>query len=31
MSQDPDIQKITGKTDPIEVMHALREMKNNFK
>lgn len=31
MVQDPEIQKITGKTDPVEVMHALREMKNNFK
>lgn len=29
--QDPEIQKATGKTDPIEVMAALREMKNNFK
>ncbi|KAI0459817.1 hydroxyacylglutathione hydrolase [Xylaria acuta] len=28
---DPDIQKATGKTDPVEVMAALREMKNNFK
>ncbi|KAI0914084.1 hydroxyacylglutathione hydrolase [Ustulina deusta] len=29
--EDPEIQKATGKTDPIEVMAALREMKNNFK
>jgi hydroxyacylglutathione hydrolase len=29
--EDPEIQKATGKTDPIEVMNALREMKNNFK
>ncbi|KAJ2989960.1 hypothetical protein NUW58_g3195 [Xylaria curta] len=28
--EDPEIQKATGKTDPIEVMAALREMKNNF-
>ncbi|KAI0157426.1 hydroxyacylglutathione hydrolase [Xylariaceae sp. FL1272] len=28
---DPEIQKATGKTDPVEVMAALREMKNNFK
>ncbi|KAI0193992.1 hydroxyacylglutathione hydrolase [Xylaria flabelliformis] len=28
---DPEIQKATGKTDPVEVMGALREMKNNFK
>ncbi|KAL1990798.1 hypothetical protein VTN49DRAFT_5801 [Thermomyces lanuginosus] len=25
---DPEVQKATGKTDPIEVMAALREMKN---
>jgi hydroxyacylglutathione hydrolase len=25
---DPEIQKKTGKTDPVEVMAALREMKN---
>jgi hydroxyacylglutathione hydrolase len=29
--EDPDVQKATGKTDPVEVMAALREMKNNFK
>ncbi|KAJ8132828.1 hypothetical protein O1611_g792 [Lasiodiplodia mahajangana] len=29
--EDPEIQKATGKTDPIEVMAALREMKNKFK
>ncbi|TGZ82098.1 hydroxyacylglutathione hydrolase [Ascodesmis nigricans] len=28
---DPTIQKATGKTDPVEVMAKLREMKNNFK
>ncbi|KAF5879554.1 putative hydroxyacylglutathione hydrolase protein [Botrytis fragariae] len=28
---DPEIQKATGKTDPVEVMAKLREMKNNFK
>jgi len=28
---DPEIQKATGKTDPVEVMGALRELKNNFK
>ncbi len=31
MKQDPMIQKATGKTDPVEVMAKLREMKNNFK
>ncbi|KAI1312816.1 Las1-domain-containing protein [Xylaria venustula] len=31
LSQDPEIQKATGKTDPIEVMATLRELKNNFK
>jgi hydroxyacylglutathione hydrolase len=30
-NQDPEIQKATGKTDPVEVMAKLREMKNNFK
>jgi len=25
------MQKVTGKTDPVEVMAALREGKNNFK
>ncbi|KAI9703176.1 MAG: Cytoplasmic glyoxalase II [Candelina mexicana] len=29
--QDPEIQKATGKTDPVDVMGQLREMKNNFK
>jgi hydroxyacylglutathione hydrolase len=29
--QDPEIQKATGKTDPVEVMAKLREMKNSFK
>lgn len=29
--QDPEVQKVTGKTDPVEVMAKLREMKNNFK
>lgn len=28
---NPEIQKATGKTDPVEVMAQLREMKNNFK
>ncbi|KAJ5356048.1 hypothetical protein N7517_010657 [Penicillium concentricum] len=27
---DPEIQKVTGKTDPVEVMAALREMKNSM-
>lgn len=27
-TQDPEVQKATGKTDPVEVMAALREMKN---
>lgn len=31
MGQDPEIQKATGETDPIAIMHKLREMKNNFK
>jgi hydroxyacylglutathione hydrolase len=26
--QDPEIQKVTGKTSPVEVMAKLREMKN---
>lgn len=26
---DPVVQKATGKTDPVDVMGALREMKNN--
>ncbi|KAI1377414.1 Las1-domain-containing protein [Hypoxylon crocopeplum] len=29
--EDPEVQKATGKTDPIEVMAELRTMKNNFK
>ncbi|KAH8891347.1 Metallo-hydrolase/oxidoreductase [Thozetella sp. PMI_491] len=29
--QDPEIQKVTGSTDPIEIMGKLREMKNSFK
>ncbi|KAI1419778.1 hydroxyacylglutathione hydrolase [Xylaria sp. FL1777] len=29
--EDPEIQKATSKTDPVEVMAALRELKNNFK
>ena len=28
MLDDPAVQKATGKTDPIEVMQQLREMKN---
>jgi hydroxyacylglutathione hydrolase len=28
---DPIIQKATGKSDPVEVMAKLREMKNSFK
>lgn len=28
---DPEIQKATGETDPVEVMTKLRELKNNFK
>ena len=28
--QDPTVQKATGKTDPVDVMGALREMKNNM-
>jgi hydroxyacylglutathione hydrolase len=30
-NQDPVIQKVTGKTDPVDVMGKLREMKNSFK
>ena len=26
--QDPTVQKATGKTSPVDVMAALREMKN---
>ncbi|RYP24541.1 hypothetical protein DL765_000561 [Monosporascus sp. GIB2] len=29
--EDPEIQKATGRADPVEVMAKLREMKNNFK
>ena len=29
--QDPEIQKITGASTPVDVMGKLREMKNNFK
>jgi hypothetical protein len=29
--QDPEMQKVTGKTDPVDVMGKLREMKNSFK
>ncbi|KAI9827812.1 MAG: hypothetical protein M1832_004301 [Thelocarpon impressellum] len=29
--EDPEVQKATSKSDPIEVMSALRELKNNFK
>lgn len=29
--EDPEIQKATGRTDSVEVMAKLREMKNNFK
>jgi len=28
--QDPEIQKATGKTDAVDVMAALREMKNKM-
>jgi len=27
---DPEVQKVTGKTDPVDVMDALRTMKNNM-
>jgi hydroxyacylglutathione hydrolase len=27
--EDPEIQKATGKTDPVDVMGALRTMKDN--
>lgn len=30
MLEDPTVQKATGKTDPVEVMGRLREMKNNM-
>ncbi|EMR65820.1 putative hydroxyacylglutathione hydrolase protein [Eutypa lata UCREL1] len=29
--EDPEIQKATGRTDPVEVMAKLRVLKNNFK
>ncbi|SPN98908.1 probable glyoxylase [Cephalotrichum gorgonifer] len=29
--QDPEVQKATGVTDPVEVMDKLRNMKNSFK
>ncbi|RQM07672.1 hypothetical protein DH86_00001701 [Scytalidium sp. 3C] len=29
--KDPEIQKVTGKTDAVDVMGKLREMKNSFK
>ncbi|UNI19042.1 Hydroxyacylglutathione hydrolase [Purpureocillium takamizusanense] len=29
--EDPQMQKATGATDPVDVMGKLREMKNNFK
>ena len=29
-AQDPTVQKATGKTDAVDVMGALREMKNNM-
>ncbi|KAF9967964.1 hypothetical protein BGZ65_012844, partial [Modicella reniformis] len=28
---EPALQAFTGKADPIDVMHVLRELKNNFK
>ena len=31
MVEDPRVQEATGKTDPVEVMAALRELKNNFR
>jgi len=30
MVEDPTVQKATGKTDPVDVMAKLREMKNNM-
>lgn len=30
LTKDPEIQKATKKTNPVDVMHALREMKNNI-
>ncbi|OBR12067.1 Hydroxyacylglutathione hydrolase [Colletotrichum higginsianum IMI 349063] len=29
--KDPEIQKVTGESEPVSVMAKLREMKNNFK
>jgi len=29
--QDPEIQKLTGETDPVAIVTKLREMKNDFK
>ncbi|KOS18539.1 putative hydroxyacylglutathione hydrolase [Escovopsis weberi] len=29
--EDPEIQRMTGETEPVNVMGKLREMKNNFK
>ncbi len=29
--QDPEIQKVTGSSDPVEIMTKLRDLKNNFK
>ncbi|KAL6402500.1 hydroxyacylglutathione hydrolase, variant 1 [Ilyonectria robusta] len=31
LGQDPEIQQVTGETEPTSVMAKLREMKNNFK
>lgn len=31
MVDDPRIQQATGKTDPVDAMAKLREMKNSFK
>jgi hydroxyacylglutathione hydrolase len=28
-TDDPELQELTGKTDPIDVMGALRSMKDN--
>lgn len=29
-NQDPEVQKKTGKSSPVDVMGALREMKNSM-
>ncbi|KAJ0334733.1 hydroxyacylglutathione hydrolase [Colletotrichum lupini] len=29
--EDPEIQRVTGESEPVSVMNKLREMKNNFK